>query len=162
MNGVVLQVSISAGGVPNHPIARGDVTLGGFTGDGWRHPQFHGIPKRAILLITSEGLDEIKAREYLVYAGALGENLTTLGLDRRALRIGQRFRFGTATAQLTELRVPCTTLSVYGKGIQEAIFDARAMKGDAASEVWALSGFYASVIEGGTVAAGDAITLLVD
>ena len=96
MTGVVLQVSVSPGGVPNYPIDRADVTLCGIAGDGWRHPQFHGIPKGALLLIASECLDEIKAMGFPVYPGALGENLTTRGLDRHALRIGQRFRCGTA------------------------------------------------------------------
>lgn len=160
MTGVVLQVSVSAGGVPNHPIARGDITLRGIAGDGWRHRQFHGTPKRAILLIASEGLDDIKAMGFPVYPGALGENLTTHGLDRRALRIGQRFRCGGAVIQLTELRFPCDTISVYGKGMQEAIYDARAMKGDPSSEVWGLSGFYASVIEPGALLPGDKNALL--
>lgn len=160
MTGIVLQVSVSPGGVPNHPIERGDITGCGIAGDGWRHPQFHGIPKRAILLITSEGLDEIKAMGFPVYAGALGENVTTGGLDRRALRMGQRFRCGGAVIQLTELRFPCDTISVYGKGIQEAIYDARAMKGDPSSEVWGLSGFYASVIEPGAILPGGPIALL--
>ena len=160
MTGAVLQVSISPGGVPNHAIGCGDATVGGIAGDGWRHPQFHGIPRRAILLITAEGLDEIEAMGFSVYPGALGENLTTRGLDRRALRIGQRFRCGTATIQLTELRFPCGTLSVYGKGIQAAIYDARATKGDPSSDVWGLSGFYASVVESGILRSGDPITLL--
>ena len=68
---MVLQVSVSAGGVPNRPIERGGITLRGIAGDGWRHPQFHGIPKRAILLITSEGLDEIKAMGFPVSTPAL-------------------------------------------------------------------------------------------
>lgn len=157
---MVLQVSVSAGGVPNHLIARGDITLRGIAGDGWRHPQFHGIPKRAILLITAEGLDEIKAMGFPVYAGALGENVTTRGLDRRTLRMGQRFRCGGAVIRLTELRFPCDTLSVYGKGIQEAIYDARAIKGDPSSEVWGLSGFYASVITPGSVLPGGPLALL--
>jgi MOSC domain-containing protein YiiM len=160
MTGAVLQVSISAGGVPNRAIECGDVTVGGIAGDGWRHRQIHGIPKRAILLMTAEGLDEIKAMGYPVYPGALGENLTTRGLDRRALRIGQRFRCGAAVIQLTELRFPCGTLSVYGKGIQAAIWDARAMKADPSSGVWGLSGFYAAVMEPGILRPGDSITLL--
>ena len=160
MTGSIVQVSASAGGVPNHPIECGHVTLRGIAGDGWRHPQFHGIPKRAILLITSEGLDEIQAIGFPVYPGALGENLTTRGLDRRALRIGQRLRCGTAAIQLTELRFPCDTISVFGKGIQTAIYDARVMKGDPLSEVWGLSGFYASVIEPGVLLPGDPIALL--
>ena len=160
MTGVVLQVSVSAGGVPNHPIDCGDITLRGIAGDLWRHPQFHGIPKRAILLITSEGLDEIKGMGFPVYPGALGENLTTRSLDRRALRTGQRFRCGGAVIRLTELRFPCDTISVYGKGIQEAIYDARAMKGDPSSKVWGLSGFYASVLEPGALLPGGPIVLL--
>jgi MOSC domain-containing protein YiiM len=160
MTGVVVQVSISAGGVPNHAIGCGDVTISGIVGDGWRHPQFHGIPRRAILLITDEGLDEIKAMGSPVYPGALGENLTTRGLDRRALRIGHRFQCGSATIQLTELRFPCGTLSVYGKDIQAAIYDARAMKGDPSSDVWGLSGFYGSVMDPGILRPGDSITLL--
>jgi MOSC domain-containing protein YiiM len=134
--------------------------VSGIAGDGWRHPQFHGVPKRAILMITAEGLDEIKAMGFSVYPGALGENLTTRGLDRRGLRIGQRFRCGVATIQLTELRFPCATLSVYGKGIQAAIYDARTMKADPLSDVWGLSGFYASVMEPGILRPGDSITLL--
>jgi MOSC domain-containing protein YiiM len=160
MIGAVVQVSISTGGVPNHAISSGDVTVSGIAGDGWRHPQFHGIPKRAILLITAEGLDEIQAMGFPVYPGALGENLTTRGLDRRALRNGQRFRCGTAAIQLTELRLPCDTLSVYGKGIQAAIYDSGAMQGDPSSAVWGLSGFYACVIEPGMLRPGDSITLV--
>jgi MOSC domain-containing protein YiiM len=160
VTGTVLQVSISAGGVPNYAVDSARVTLKGLEGDGWRHPQFHGIRRRAILLITAEGIDEIKAMGFPAYPGALGENFTTVGLDRRALRIGQRFRCGTAAIQLTELRLPCGTLSVYGRRIQAAIYDARAMKGDPESEVWGLSGMYASVIEAGVVEPGDPILLL--
>ena len=160
MTGTVLQASVSAGGVPNYAIDLAKVTPGGIAGDGWRHPQFHGTPKRAILLITSEGLAEIRAMGFPVYPGALGENLTTRGLDRRALRIGQRFGCGGAVIQLTEVRLPCDTISVYGKGIQKAIYDARVMRGDASSEVWGLSGFYASVTEAGILIPGDSITLL--
>lgn len=162
MTGSVVQVSISPGGVPNHAIDCGEVTVSGIAGDGWRHPQFHGIPRRAILLITAEGLDEIQAMGFRVFPGALGENLTTRGLDHRALRFGLRFRCGHATIQLTELRLPCDTLSIYGKGIQAAIYDIRAMQGDPSSDVWGLSGFYASVIEPGTLRPGDSIALLAD
>ena len=160
MTGAVVQVSISAGGVPNRAIEEGNVTKKGITGDRWRHPAFHGTPRRAILLITSEGVDELSALGYPVYYGALGENITTRGLDRRLLRIGQRFRAGEAVIELTEVRLPCGTLSGYGAGIQAAMYDARAQAGDAASPVWGMSGFYASVAEPGIVRPRDTITLL--
>jgi MOSC domain-containing protein YiiM len=160
MIGVVVQVSISPGGMPNHPIDEGHLTETGIIGDGWRHPAFHGTPKRAILLITSQGVDQLAAQGFPVYYGALGENITTSGLDRRSLRIGQRFQAGEAVIELTEVRFPCGTLSVYGTGIQAAIYDARTQAGDAASPVWGMSGFYASVTEPGIVRPGDSIVLL--
>jgi MOSC domain-containing protein YiiM len=159
MTGTIVQVSISPGGVPNHAISEGAVTASGIAGDAWRYP-FHGGPKRAILLITSEGVDSLAAQGFSVYYGALGENLTTRGLDRLLLRLGQRFRAGQVTIELTQMRCPCDTLSVYGTGIQAAMYDARAQAGDAASLVWGLSGFYASVVEPGTLRPGDPITLL--
>ena len=159
MSGAIIQVSISAGGVPNHAIAEGTLTKNGIVGDAWRYP-FHGGPKRAILLITAEGVDELAAHGFPVYYGALGENLTTRGLDRRSLRIGQRFRTGQAVIELTQVRLPCDTLSVYGTGIQAAMFNAAVQAGDAASLVWGLSGFYGSVEEPGILRPGDRIALL--
>ncbi len=160
MTGVVLQVNISPGGVPKQPIDEGRLTETGIIGDGWRYPAFHGTSQRAILLITSRGIDELAAQGFPIYCGALGENITTSGLDRRSLRIGQRFHAGEAVIELTEVRVPCGTLSVYGAGIQAAIYDARVQAGDTASPVWGMSGFYASVAKPGIVRPGDSIVLL--
>jgi MOSC domain-containing protein YiiM len=160
MTGVLVQVSVSAGGVPNHAIDEAHLTGRGITGDAWRHPQFHGTPKRAILLITAEGVADLADQGFPVFYGALGENLTTSGLDRRALRIGQRFRAGEAIIQLTEVRHPCGTLNVYGASIQSAIYDARAMAGDPSSPVWGMSGFYASVIQPGILRPRDRIQLV--
>ena len=160
MTGTVVQVSISPGGVPNQAIPHAVVTTRGIVGDGWRHPEFHGTPKRALLLITAEGIEEIRALGFPVAYGSLGENLTTQGLDRRALRLGQSFQCGSARIQLTEPRLPCNTISVFGEGIQNAIYDLRTMRHDFTSPVWGLSGFYASVLEPGEVRPGEAITWL--
>ena len=159
-SGVILQVSVSRGGIPKRPIPMADVGLGGLSGDAWDHPDIHGGIRQAILLITAEGIGELAALGFKLYPGALGENFTTQGLDRRAVRIGQRFRAGGVTLEVTKLRVPCATLNGYGPGIQAAMFDARVRSGDTASPRWGLSGFYGSVIEPGAVRAGDRISLL--
>jgi MOSC domain-containing protein YiiM len=159
MTGSIVQVSISPGGVPNHAILEGMLEANGIIGDAWRYP-FHGGRRRAILLITSEGIDELSAQGFPIYYGALGENLTTRGLQPASLRLGQRFRAGQAIIELREVRLPCDTLSVYGSGIQAAMYDARAQAGDAASPVWGLSGFYATVIEPGILRPGDPIACL--
>jgi len=157
--GTVVQVAVSRGGVPKSPIPSAELTATGIIGDAWRFP-FHGGRRKAILLITIEGIGELIAQGFPLYPGALGENVTTRGLDRRALRAGQRFRAGSATIELRQVRTPCATLDVYGTGVQAAMYDARVHAGDAGSPRWALSGFYASVTEAGILRPGDAITLL--
>jgi MOSC domain-containing protein YiiM len=159
MTGTIVQVNVSRGGVPKHAIPSGDLTPAGVAGDSWRY-RFHGGPKQAVLLITLEGIEELVAQGFPLYPGALGENLTTRGLDRRALRFGQRLQVGGATIELTKARQPCATLNVYGTGVQAAMYDARVAKGDPESPLWGLSGFYASVAQPGTVRPGDAVTLV--
>ncbi|HEV1284757.1 MAG TPA: MOSC domain-containing protein [Bryobacteraceae bacterium] len=160
MNGTVLQVSISRGGVPKRAIPEGDIGPLGIAGDGYAHPQIHGGPKQAVLLIASEAIDELTALGYPLYPGALGENITTLGVDRARWRAGQRWRVGQAVIELTKVRAPCETLSVYGAGIQKAVYDAQVKAGDPSSPRWALAGFYASVVQTGIVRRGDPISLL--
>ena len=156
----LIQISVSPGGVPKRPIPSGIVTPLGITGDGHAHPEIHGGPRKAILLVTSEGIDELKAQGFALYHGALGENLTTRGLNRRDVRIGQRYRVGEVLLEIVKVRAPCDTLSVYGRGIQKAIYDLEVKAGNVASPLWGLSGFYASVLQTGTVHPGDPIQLL--
>jgi MOSC domain-containing protein YiiM len=132
----------------------------GITGDVQAYPEFHGGTLQALLLVTSEGIAELIRQGFPLFPGALGENLTTSGLDRRWLRAGQRYRVGAAMIELTHLREPCAQLNVYGPGIQSAVYDARARAGDHTSPKWALGGFYAAVLRGGTIRPGDPIQLL--
>ena len=159
MAGKVIQVNISPGGVPKKPVFEGRLTVEGFEGDSWRHPEFHGGPLQAVLMVGMETLDELKAMGFSVFAGALGENLTTEGLDYTALRAGARLRAGDALIEITKVRTPCDTLSVYGLGIQREIYDARVKQGDFTSPRWGRSGFYAKVIETGAIRPNDIITV---
>jgi MOSC domain-containing protein YiiM len=156
----ILQINVSRGGVPKRSIPTGDVTALGIAGDVQAHPECHGGLQQALLLITSEGVEELTALGFPLYPGALGENLTTLGLDRRGLRIGQRYRVGATIIELTKVREPCSQLNPYGPGIQKAVYDVQVQAGDPQSPRWGLSGFYASVIQPGTIRPGDPITLL--
>jgi MOSC domain-containing protein YiiM len=156
MTGTVVQVSASKGGIPKLAIPSGEVTEEGIVGDRWRYP-FHGGRRKAILLVTIEGIGELVRQGFPLFPGALGENLTTRGLDRHELRIGQHLRIGEAEIELTLVRTPCATLDVYGPGIQAAIYDARVQSGDPGSERWGSSGFYAAVIRPGVVRPGDAV-----
>jgi MOSC domain-containing protein YiiM len=160
MTGSILQINISPGGIPKRPIPEAVVTAEGIRGDRWSHPDIHGGPNQALLLITSEGIDELIAQGFFLFPGALGENLTTLGLDRRQIRIGQRYRAGDVFFELTKRRAPCATLNIYGPGIQQAIFDTQVKAGDPSSPRWGLSGFYARVLRSGTLRSQDPIALI--
>jgi MOSC domain-containing protein YiiM len=160
MTGSIVQINISPGGVPKRPITEGEVTPEGIRGDSWAHPQIHGGPNQAVLLITSEGLGQLIAQGYPVFPGALGENLTTSGLDRRQMRIGQRYRIGEVMLEITKMRAPCTTLDVYGPSIKHAVYDAEVKANDASSPRWGLAGFYARVLRSGFIHPKDIIELV--
>jgi MOSC domain-containing protein YiiM len=159
MTGRIIQINISRGGLPKRPVPEAVITPLGIEGDLCGHPEIHGGSRQAVLLITAETVDELTARGYPVYYGALGENLTTRGLDRRQLRLGQRLRAGGAVLELTKIRVPCSTIDVYGPTIKQEIYDKLVKAGDPTSPRWGMSGFYASVIEPGPVRVGDIITI---
>ncbi len=155
----VLQISVSPGGIPKRAIPQGSVTALGIAGDGHRNPQVHGGPRQAILIITSEGLDELKEQGFAVYHGALGENITTRGLNRKSVRIGQRYRIGETLLEITKVRGPCQTLNIF-PGIQKAVYDDEVKAGNPQSPLWGLSGFYVSVLRAGTIRPGDPIEIL--
>jgi len=159
LTGTIVQISISRGGLPKRPVTEALVTLLGLEGDAHAHLEIHGGPRQAVLLITAEAIDELKMSGYTIYYGAMGENLTTLGLDRRLLRPGQRFRVGSALIELTKVRGPCSQLDVYGPSIQAEVYDDQVKAGDTSSPRWAMSGFYAAVIRTGMIRANDIITL---
>ena len=154
MKGLVLQVNLSPGGLPKRPVPEALLTPLGFEGDSVAHPAIHGGPHKAVLLVTAETTDELIALGYPLFYGALGENLTTRGLDRRQLRPGMRLRAGQAFLEITRLRTPCTSLDVYGPQIKDEIFRKDAAPGD---PIWGMAGFYASVARPGWVRAGDII-----
>ena len=156
---VILHVNISLGGLPKRPISEGEITPLGIRGDLHAHPNIHGGIDKAILIIASEIVDELAARGYPLFCGALGENLTTRGLDFRQLRLGQQLRAGSAMLEITRPRGPCATLDIYGPSLKQEIYDERVKAGDPGSPKWGMSGFYARVIQPGVVRPEDIISV---
>jgi MOSC domain-containing protein YiiM len=155
----VVQVNVSRGGIPKLPITQGTLGAAGLDGDACRNLRYHGGPLQAVLLIALEAIDELRAAGFPVFPGALGENITTRGLDYRELTPGQRIMIGDAQIELTKVRTPCKTLDMYGSAIKKAIYDKKVKAGDRTSAVWGKSGFYARVIRGGRIVAGTIIRL---
>jgi MOSC domain-containing protein YiiM len=82
--------------------------------------------------------------------GSFGENFTTEGLLDGAVRIGDRFRIGSAEFVVTQPRMPCFKLGIrFGRSdiIKRFLQSGRA-------------GFYFAVLQEGEVTAGDPIELL--
>jgi len=160
MQGVIVQVSVSTGGLPKKAIPQALITPLGLEGDFHTHPEIHGGPRKAVLLASAEIIDELASRGYPLFLGALGENLSTRGIDFRRIRIGDRLRAGEALLEITKPRGPCSALDVYGPSIKADIFDARVQALDSTSPRWGMSGWYASVLEPGPVRPGDNIALV--
>jgi MOSC domain-containing protein YiiM len=159
-HGTIVQVSISPGGLPKRAVPGGFVATLGVEGDGHFHPGIHGGPRKAILLIAAEVVEELHQRGYPVFFGAMGENFTTRGIDVRNLRIGDRIRAGGAMLEITQPRGPCTALDIYGPTIKQEIYDQRVKALDHTSPRWGMSGFYASVVQPGPACPGDIITVV--
>ena len=162
----IIQVSLSRGGVPNRPVTTAMITSLGLEGDGWAHPQIHGGPRQRVLIIAAETIDDLAARGFPVFYGALAENLTVRGVALESLRAGQTWRAGDAMLELTKVRKPCSTLDVYrhpdGRPVQPELYDERVQAGDFTSPLWARSGFYALVRRPGLVSPGAPFELISD
>ncbi|HXK06035.1 MAG TPA: MOSC domain-containing protein [Verrucomicrobiae bacterium] len=159
-SGVIVQVNISRGGLPKRPVGEGFITPLGIDGDLQAHPEIHGGPRQAVLIIAGETVDELRARGYPLFYGAMGENLTTRGLAIRDIRIGDQVRAGGALLEITKPRGPCSALDVYGASLRNEVYDRKVQERDHTSPRWGMSGFYASVIEPGPVREGDMIRVV--
>jgi MOSC domain-containing protein YiiM len=161
VHGILKQINRSNGGLPKR-IIHGPVMLSEISveGDRCRNLKYHGGPKQAVLMASAEFIDDLAARGFPVFYGAIGENVTVSGLDPHMWRAGQRYRIGQqATIELTKLRTPCVNLDVYGPAIKLELFDSLCKAGDIASPHWAHGGIYARVVRPGMIQAGDAVVL---
>jgi len=118
-------------------------------GDRQADPTVHGGTYKAVYLYPAEHYHYWAAQlpqADLPY-GAFGENLTSKGLLEESVRIGDRFRIGTAVLQVTQPRMPCYKLGI------------RFGRPDMVKRFWlsGFSGIYFSVVEEGELGAGDAI-----
>lgn len=162
MHAHILQLNVSGGGLPKRPVASAFCGALGLTGDSHAHPAIHGGPRKAILIIASEIIEQLVSRGYPIYPGALGENITTRGLDIQSLRIGDRLHAGPALLEITQPRGPCSSLDVYGPEIKAEIHDEAVRRHDTSSPRWGISGLYAAVLEEAGIRCGDAVEIARD
>jgi MOSC domain-containing protein YiiM/GNAT superfamily N-acetyltransferase len=112
MDGRVLQVNVSPGGVPKRPVDRAWVGPLGLEGDRHRHDTVHGGPHRAVALLGIEAIGRVQADGHPIAPGSVGENLTTEGIELATLPIGTRLAVGERL--LLELSAPANPCDVIG------------------------------------------------
>lgn len=160
MQGVLVQINQSPRGVPKRPMPSGLLSFSGLVGDRGDHSAHDNEPDQQILLLAAEVVEALGLSGYPVYPGALGENLTTKGLEPSQWRTAQRFQIGSAVIELTKPREPCGALLVYGPHILRDIYDRDVHAGNPDSVRWGHSGFFARVLKEGIVSPGDPIRFL--
>lgn len=112
MDGRVLQVNVSPGGVPKRAVDRAWVGPLGLEGDRHRHDTVHGGPHRAVALLGIEAIGRVQADGHPIAPGSVGENLTTEGIELATLPIGTRLAIGDQL--LLEISAPANPCEVIG------------------------------------------------
>ena len=110
---------------------------------------------RQVHLIAGETLDGLREEGFDVAPGAIGENITTRGIDLFALPEGARLTLGSdAIVEITGLRNPCVQLDRFQPGLMQAV-----LRRDAGGAVTLRAGVMGVVLESGDVKPGDQITV---
>ncbi len=153
MDGRVLQVNVSPGGVPKLPVERAWVGRFGVEGDRQRHDTVHGGPHRAVALLGIEAIERVQADGHPIEPGSVGENLTTAGIEIASLPIGTRLAVGEQL--LLEISAPANPCNLIGGSF----------RGGKSGRISVLTHpadtrMYARTIVEGPVQPGDRITVL--
>ena len=101
---------------------------------------------RQVSLLSSEKIEDFKARGAEVLPGAFGENLIIEGYDFRSLPVGTRFQIGDALLEMTQIGKECHThCRIYHK-MGECIMP--------------VQGVFTRVLKGGHIAVGDEVVMI--
>jgi MOSC domain-containing protein YiiM len=137
-------------GIDKHKV-EGPVAAGtlGFEGDEHGDPKHHGGPHKALHAYALAHLPlwaaELPHRADRFRPGAFGENLVVAGAVEADFCLGDRWRIGSALAEVSQARQPCWRLNLrfdlpdMARRVQET----------------GRSGWYFRVIEPGVITAGD-------
>lgn len=151
----IVQISVSAGGVPKRPVPSARVTALGLEGDAHRDREHHGGPERAICLFSQERIRALQAEGHPITPGSIGENLTIEGIDWNAVMPGAYLRLGDhVVAQVTRYTAPCFNITASFRDRESSRVSQKRHPGD--------SRVYARVLREGSLTSGDPVHLLTE
>lgn len=111
---------------------------------------------RQVHLIHAELFDDMAERGHEVAPGALGENITTAGVDLLGLSRGTRLELGEgAVIEITGLRNPCAQINGLSEGLMKELVSI-----DDSGATVRLAGVMSVVLAGGVVRPGDSIRVI--
>lgn len=148
----VASINVSGGGVPKHPRERAFVRATGVEGDSQRNLRYHGGPDRAVCLYSLDLIRALRTEGHPIGPGDIGENLTIAGVEWSAMAPGARVAIGGVLLELTSFADPCRNIAPFFDGGRILRVSHRRHPG------W--SRVYARVLEEGTIAVGDALTVV--
>ncbi len=152
-SGRVLQVNVSAGGVPKLPTDTARVGRFGIDGDAHTDLTVHGGPHMALCLFGIEAIERLQAEGHPIEPGGAGENLTTVGIEWSLLPLGTRALIGAEVElEISGDAGPCKTIRdnfSHGR-FKRLSIDLHPTD----------SRMYARVLREGQIRTGDPITLL--
>jgi MOSC domain-containing protein YiiM len=110
---------------------------------------------RQVHLLPEELFDHLRTEGFSLQPGAIGENVTTRGVDFLTLPRGTRLRLGCeAVIEVTGLRNPCRQIDAFQPGLMTAV-----LSRDSRGRLIRKAGIMAIVVESGDVIAGDVIAV---
>jgi MOSC domain-containing protein YiiM len=133
------------------PVPRAVLRFGNFDGDRQADLVNHGGLEKAVCVYPFDRYPYWKRQlRRDLRPGALSENLTISGAIETEVCVGDVFRIGEATVQISQPRMPCAKLA--GKNAAKMLPKLMANTG--------YTGFYMRVLSQGLVAAGDGFDLV--
>lgn len=151
----IVQISVSAGGVPKRAVPSARVTALGLEGDSQRDREHHGGPDRALCLFSQERIHALRAEGHPITPGSIGENLTTEGIDWNMVTPGSCLLLGDdVVVQVTRYTVPCLNITASFRHRDHSRVSQKRHPGD--------SRVYARVLREGSITNGDSVQLVTE
>lgn len=141
-------------GLPKHAVPFLSVTPLGADGDynNYRTREMPGDRDQALLLMTRDNLEALRAEGWPVNAGDLGENITLDGVSEASLGPGTRFTIGPVEIEISKACDPCREVySLPYIGKERGPEFVKALVGR--------RGWYARVHTGGRIELGSPVTV---